>query len=183
MSRSADVTKPVRLGIVTLVAASSLLVPGGAALAKGGNDNVREIVAPVLDIETGTADVAGAAKVEERDEQVHVTLRSEVLFDKDSAELRKAARSRLKDIADRFTSSGPGPLKVVGYTDDLGSAAHGLTLSRQRAQAVAKALKPLLSGDYRFTVVGKGETDPAVPNDSEANRKLNRRVELNYRPE
>ncbi len=183
MSHSTDANRWVRFAIVSLLATSSLLLSGGVALAEGGDANVRNIVAPVLNIETGTADIAGAAKVEEREEQVHVTLRSEVLFNKDSAELRKAARSRLKDIADRFTSSGPGPIKVVGYTDDLGSAAHGLTLSRQRAQAVAKVLKPLLSGDYRFTVVGKGEADPAVPNDSEANRKLNRRVELNYRPE
>jgi outer membrane protein OmpA-like peptidoglycan-associated protein len=31
-------------------------------------------------------------------------------------------------------------------------------------------------------VVGKGEADPAVPNNSERNRRLNRRVEITFRP-
>lgn len=29
-------------------------------------------------------------------------------------------------------------------------------------------------------VAGKGEADPAVPNDSEANRRINRRVVISY---
>ena len=71
----------------------------------------------------------------------------------------------------------------MGYTDDLGSAQHGLVLSRQRAAAVAGVLRPQLDQtDYPFSVSGRGEADPAVPNDSEKNRKLNRRVELTYRP-
>lgn len=70
-----------------------------------------------------------------------------------------------------------------GLTDDLGSAQHGLVLSRRRAAAVARVLRPQLDkSDYPFSVSGRGEADPAVPNTSEKNRKLNRRVELTYRP-
>jgi outer membrane protein OmpA-like peptidoglycan-associated protein len=44
-------------------------------------------------------------------------------------------------------------------------------------------LRPGLDkADYSFRVSGRGEADPAVPNTSEKNRKLNRRVELTYRP-
>ena len=40
-----------------------------------------------------------------------------------------------------------------------------LTLSRQRARAVATVLrKELPEADYPFSVRGKGESDPAVPN-------------------
>ncbi len=74
-------------------------------------------------------------------------------------------------------------MRLVGYTDDLGSKARGRVLSRQRAAAVAGVLRPLLPvARYPFTVVGRGEADPAVPNTSEPNRKLNRRVELTYMP-
>jgi outer membrane protein OmpA-like peptidoglycan-associated protein len=33
---------------------------------------------------------------------------------------------------------------------------------------------------YRITTVGKGEKEPRVPNTSEKNRGLNRRVEIRY---
>jgi peptidoglycan-binding protein ArfA len=71
---------------------------------------------------------------------------------------------------------------IVGYTDDLGSAQHGLVLSRRRAAAVARVLRPQLDKtDYTFSVSGRAEADPAVPSTSEKNRKLNRRVELTDR--
>lgn len=145
---------------------------------------VAEIVAPVLDIERNTSDLQGAARVEEQEDEIKVTLSSEVLFGKDSAVLRGQARARLREIAEQLESKGPGPLAITGYTDDLGSAQHGLVLSRQRAQSVARALRPLLDKqDYPFRIAGKGEADPAVSNSSEANRQLNRRVELSYRPD
>lgn len=144
---------------------------------------VLDIVAPVVDIAFGTADLKGAATVQESPASVRVRLSSEVLFDKDSARLRPAALSRLAEVAQELAAKGPGTVSVVGYTDDLGSTAHGLQLSRRRAEAVASALRPRLARpDYAFTVAGRGEADPAVPNTSEANRKLNRRVELTYRP-
>jgi hypothetical protein len=60
---------------------------------------------------------------------------------------------------------------------------HGLVLSRRRAAAVAQVLRPNLDkADYPFSVSGRGEADPAVPNTSEKNRRLNRRVEWTYRP-
>jgi outer membrane protein OmpA-like peptidoglycan-associated protein len=72
-------------------------------------------------------------------------------------------------------------VRIVGCTDDLGSAAHGLTLSRQRAAAVAAFLRPRLPAtDLPFTIAGRGEADPAAPNTDETNRRKNRRVELSY---
>ena len=105
-----------------------------------------------------------------------------MLFDKDSARLRPVATSRLREIAATLRDRGAGPVSIVGYTDDLGTAAHGLTLSRQRAAAVARVLRRSLGrAAYPFTVSGRGEADPAVPNTSERNRRLNRRVVLTYR--
>lgn len=196
MSRSSDpvARHVVRLTVGGVLAAATLAAPTATAEESPSPEpNVApavDVVAPeidlvalVLDLRLATSDLKGAARIEEQEDQIKVTLSSEVLFGKDSAELRGQAQARLKDVADRLTESGPGPLKIIGHTDDLGSAQHGLVLSRQRAQAVARALRPLLAnGDYPFTVLGRGEADPAVPNDSEANRKLNRRVEIGYHP-
>ncbi|MGN6129784.1 MAG: OmpA family protein [Nocardioidaceae bacterium] len=170
-----------RLAVLAAVAVAAGLVP--PAWADSGTAPVVDVVAPVVDISFATADLAGAARVEEAPREVKVVLSSEVLFDKDSARLRPRVQARLREVASDLERHGPGRLAIVGYTDDLGSAAHGLDLSRRRAGAVAAALRPLLDrSSYSFSVTGKGEADPAVPNDSEAHRRLNRRVEVTFRP-
>jgi outer membrane protein OmpA-like peptidoglycan-associated protein len=164
----------VLLGVPSAAAGDPTPPPGGAP--------IRDIVAPVRDIVVPTADLEGAARVDESEKQVKVRLNAEVLFPKDSAKLRSGVRGRLTELADGFERRGPGRLVIVGYTDDLGTAQHGRVLSRRRAAAVARVLRPQLDkADYPFKVYGRGEADPAVPNTSEKNRKLNRRVELTYR--
>jgi outer membrane protein OmpA-like peptidoglycan-associated protein len=168
------------LGAVVLLGVAT---PAAGAPAPPPAAPVRDIVAPVLDIAVPTSDLGGAARVDESEKQVKVRFSSEVLFGKDSAQLRPGVRRRLDEVARELARRGPGRITIVGYTDDLGSAQHGLDLSRRRAAAVAGVLRPQLDEkDYRFAVSGRGEADPAVPNTNEANRKLNRRVELTYRP-
>ncbi len=182
MSRSSS--RPARgAAAAAVLLAASLAAPAAGAAPDGPAAPVLDIVAPVLDIDLSTGDLAGAARVDEQPRRVRVTLSAGVLFDRDSARLRPVADSRLRDVAATLRRRGPGSVRVVGYTDDLGSARHGLVLSRARARAVARVLRPLLPlPGYRFDVLGKGEADPAVPNVSEAQRRLNRRVELTYRP-
>jgi outer membrane protein OmpA-like peptidoglycan-associated protein len=171
----------VALGLLTPVALGSA---GPTASAAPSRDTapVLDIVAPVLDITFATADLKREARVEKKPKQVKVTLDSTVLFAKDSPRINAAARSRLRDVGSELKSEGPGSVTITGYTDDLGTAAHGLTLSRRRAAAVAQELRGSLpAGGFPFTVVGKGEADPAVPNASEANRRINRRVVILYR--
>lgn len=139
------------------------------------------IVAPVLDIQLATSDLKREARVEKTPRNVKVTLDATVLFAKDKAAIRPGAARRLHEVAADLKSEGPGRVRIVGYTDDLGTAAHGLDLSRRRARAVAAVLRRTLpETGYAFTVVGKGEADPAVPNNSEHNRRINRRVVITY---
>jgi outer membrane protein OmpA-like peptidoglycan-associated protein len=143
---------------------------------------VLDIVAPVLDIQFGESDLKREARVEQLPQQTRITLDSTILFAKDSARINGRARGRLGEVARQLKAKGAGSVSVTGYTDDLGSAAHGQTLSQQRAAAVAKVLRrDLPAASFGFTVVGKGEADPAVPNTNEANRRTNRRVVLLYR--
>jgi len=102
-----------------------------------------------------------------------------VLFAEESHVLRPGARVALRAILDDLRRHAPtGPVTVAGYTDDQGSAAFGMTLSRARARAVAR----WLVGEARLprprieSVVGYGEAHPAYPNTSEANMARNRRV-------
>lgn len=150
--------------------------PGGSA----ATTPILDIDAPILDIATSTSDIGGQARLEEAPHKTKVTLDSTIAFGKDSAKLRPKATKRLAEIAGLLKAKGAGKVTVIGYTDDLGSAAHGQKLSEQRAKAVSGVLKKGLGGGFGFTVAGKGEADPAVPNDSEANRRINRRVEITY---
>ena len=183
MSRSADRLVAAVLTAALIVVGTVSVAPTPAAAEPADTAPVLDIVAPVLDIQFGTTDLRREARVEKRPGRVRVTLDATVLFGKDSAVIRASARGRLSEVAAELKQQGPGALTITGYTDDLGSAQHGLVLSRQRARAVAAVLRSdLPDSAYSYRVEGRGEADPAVPNTSEANRKINRRVVLVFRP-
>ena len=108
-----------------------------------------------------------------------VAISSDVLFDSSSSELDEAAKSALDEAARRIESHEPGPVTVIGHTDSVDSDASNLTLSKERAAAVATALeKRLDTSDYELSTDGKGEAEPIASNDTEDGKALNRRVEI-----
>ena len=136
-------------------------------------------VANVVKIRANVEDLAGTARVTSVKGELDAVLDSNVLFAKDSAQLRPEARARLAEVGEQIRAAGPGTLAIVGHTDDLGSAEHGLELSKQRAEAVRTELQPY-PGSVSVTVEGRGQVEPLVPNTDEESRARNRRVELHY---
>jgi outer membrane protein OmpA-like peptidoglycan-associated protein len=68
-------------------------------------------------------------------------------------------------------------LVVQGYACDLGDSEYNMTLSEKRAKAVVMYLTEKgIDESLISKVMAFGETEPAVPNTSEANREKNRRV-------
>ncbi len=65
---------------------------------------------------------------------------------------------------------------LFGFADSTGDPMVNLELSRQRAEAVAKTIR--LRGVTPTVVKGFGDKMPVAPNDTEANRDRNRRVEI-----
>jgi outer membrane protein OmpA-like peptidoglycan-associated protein len=109
-----------------------------------------------------------------------VTLKSDLAFAKNSADLSSAAEVAIDKIAGQVRAAGlRGTIYIHGYTDSLGSAQHGLELSRQRATAVAQYLRSALDGyEIPITAVGHGEANPIASNATEAGRQKNRRVTI-----
>ncbi len=106
-----------------------------------------------------------------------------VLFERDSAVLLPRARAVIVGLADTLRETKGGSLTVLGYTDNLGSAALGVQLSLARAKAVATVFRQELTATgIAITAIGRGEANPVAPNDTEANRAKNRRVEIVYKP-
>ncbi|GAB2951251.1 MULTISPECIES: OmpA family protein [Streptomyces] len=136
--------------------------------------------AKVLDIKSVVEDLGGEERREDTNENVTFALQAEVLFPKDSAKLNPQARSRIEAIAAEIKAQSATKVRVFGFTDDLGSYAHGLTLSKKRAEAVHDILAGDLDGDVTFEVRGYSEDYPIADNSSEEGRKKNRRVEVSF---
>lgn len=69
-------------------------------------------------------------------------------------------------------------IEVQGHTDNRGSAALNKNLSRDRAEAVRKALVKRGIADNRLTSKGYGPDKPIETNDTEEGRQKNRRVQF-----
>ncbi|MFI9174259.1 OmpA family protein [Streptomyces lincolnensis] len=148
-----------------------LKLPEGATLAEP----------KVLDIKQVVEDQSGDERREDTNADVKFALQAEVLFGKDSAKLGGEARSRISAIAQEIKTQKATRIRVFGFTDNLGSSAHGDVLSRQRANAVEGVLEQELNDpNITFEVRGYGEQYPIASNSSEASRKKNRRVEVSF---
>jgi outer membrane protein OmpA-like peptidoglycan-associated protein len=107
-----------------------------------------------------------------------VTLMSDVGFDRDSAVLTPAGRAAISRLAARLRNWNiRATIEVHGYTDNLGSAAHGQRLSQRRADAVADRLRAKLrASHFQIVTRGFGERNPIASNLTENGRRQNRRV-------
>ncbi|UNM16359.1 OmpA family protein [Streptomyces formicae] len=137
--------------------------------------------AKVLDIKSIVESEGGEERREDTNSDVKFALQAEVLFGKDSAKLSSAANARIAAIAAEIKKQDAKRVRVFGFTDNLGSAAHGDVLSKQRADAVHKVLQQQLgSAGVTFEIRGYGEQYPIADNSTEEGRKKNRRVEVSF---
>ncbi|MFD5496374.1 OmpA family protein [Streptomyces sp. NPDC001812] len=148
-----------------------LKLPDGATLAEP----------KVLDIKQVVEEQSGDERREDTNTEVTFALQAEVLFGKDSAKLSAQAKSRIGTIAEEIKKQNATKIRVFGFTDNLGSSAHGDVLSRKRANAVHTVLgQELNDPGVTYEVRGYGEQYPIADNSTEAGRKKNRRVEISF---
>ena len=135
-------------------------------------------------IERYTRTLDGSTSTHTGDEDVTVTLASDVTFASDSAELAPAAEAQLQIVAGQLKQyPNGGTLTIVGHTDDIQDDAYNQTLSEQRANAVKSRLEQLTSLDkWNPTATGKGESEPRVNDTTDEARAANRRVEITLPP-
>ncbi|WP_436849725.1 OmpA family protein [Streptomyces californicus] len=136
--------------------------------------------AKVLDIVQVVEDLGGEERREDSNADIKFALQAEVLFGKDSAKLGPEANARIAGIAAEIKKQNATKVRVFGFTDDLGSAAHGDVLSKQRADAVHGVLSKELGPTITYEIRGYGEQYPIASNSDEEGRKKNRRVEVSF---
>ena len=102
----------------------------------------------------------------------------DILFEYDKAVLQESSMPQLNELAEYLNSNQQYYINIMGHTDSRGSKAYNLKLSEDRALSIKNYLIQQGIQDTRITSIGKGSGFPIVPNDSEENRKINRRVEI-----
>lgn len=127
---------------------------------------------------TGQVTVDARAMDEGLTKNGHIALYG-IHFATDSATLEKDSDGTLQQMAKLLQAHPQRKVFIVGHTDNTGSLTHNMTLSQQRAEAVAKALHT----DYhvsakRLASKGLASYAPVASNDDEAGKARNRRVEL-----
>jgi len=116
------------------------------------------------------------------DQSVKVSVQGPMFFDQGKADLLPEMTGFLDRLA-RVIAQTPYEIHVIGHTDDNPirtelfpsnwelSLVRGSRVARHLIEAAA--LEP-----SRFVVMGRGQYAPAHPNEDEAKRALNRRVEI-----
>jgi outer membrane protein OmpA-like peptidoglycan-associated protein len=99
-------------------------------------------------------------------------------FDVDKATIRPEAMGTLNMIVGVMKDNPDIRFEIDGHTDNSGPAAHNLTLSQQRADAVKTELVSLGIDASRLTTKAFGDTKPISDNSSPEGKANNRRIEF-----
>lgn len=99
-----------------------------------------------------------------------------VHFDLNSAELTDEGTAKLDALVAALTEDEEYTIKIAGHACDLGTPEHNQVLSQRRAETVMAYLIDEGVAESRMEMAAYGEQQPLVSNDSEEQRKQNRRV-------
>lgn len=101
-----------------------------------------------------------------------------VFFDTKETALKPASILELNQLVDLLKENPSMKIEIIGYTDDIGSDADNLALSKGRSLSVVNYLISKGIDPKRLSSKGMGESNPIADNTTEEGRALNRRTEL-----
>jgi OmpA-OmpF porin, OOP family len=137
----------------------------------------QEYVLTVVEPEAMQQDVAANDLLKELNEKGFVTFH--INFATNKSTLTPDAAEVVDKIAGLLDADASLRLSIEGHTDNVGTPASNLTLSKNRANAVMQALITKNSSyKTRLTATGKGQSKPVADNTTEQGRAQNRRVEV-----
>lgn len=130
----------------------------------------------VIDLASGAV-APVMVKLLKLEKDAKLTLR-DINFESNNDKLSEDSFRELDRVVKLMNENPTLKVEVAAHTDDVGSENYNLTLSQKRAKSVVDFLLQNKVRPDRFEAKGYGESQVKVPNDSDANRAVNRRVEL-----
>lgn len=110
-------------------------------------------------------------------DQILLLKSNDLNFTKDKIVIDENSRQLLQDVKDYVTKNDYS-IAIIGHTESM-KASYGERLSRKRAENVRDELISLgLNPDSIVQVIGKGDIDPLVSNETKEGRDENRRIEI-----
>ncbi len=129
----------------------------------------------------------GKLQVTVRHGRMIVKLPAGILFPSGSADLSKDGQEAITDVAHVLRQFPDRHFMVAGHTDNIpigppSPFKNNLELSTTRALTVTQHLIKAGMSPARLVAAGYGEYEPVKPNNNEANRQENRRIEIVLMP-
>jgi outer membrane protein OmpA-like peptidoglycan-associated protein len=116
-------------------------------------------------------------------DRIELVMPSDVTFAKGSAQLDPAFTPVLDKVAESLNLYPKTTIDIIGHASTEGADQANLDLSYRRAEAVRMYLQGRSVLPQRMATGGLGETQPIIfPDDTEAKRSQNRRVQVVLRP-
>ena len=166
--------------VATIVAAGLLLTGCTTSNPFTGESQLSK-----TSIGVGAGALLGAAtgvSVTRVGDDIVLNMPGNITFASESAAINPAFTEVLGSVALVLNEYKQTLIDVNGHTDSTGTFALNQQLSQQRARSVADYLVSLQVNPQRVAVQGFADTQPIAPNNTEAGKAQNRRVEIRLVP-
>lgn len=128
----------------------------------------------------GPSSNAGCPVISDQQKEIVRLALVNLEFEFDKYKIKSASLPYLDKLADVLLENRDWNLRIAGHTDNKGTFEYNLELSKNRSEAVMSYMIERGVRRDQLVVEYYGETRPRATNDTDAGRKQNRRVELEY---
>jgi len=156
----------------------------GAVLGKGKGAAIGAVIGGSLGgflghrMDKQAKELEAIAETKRTEQGLVTKLKSDILFDSGSSDLKGGAKDNLGQMAAIMKKYPENVLTIKGYTDNTGKVALNDALSAKRALAVREQLVAAGLTNTAISTKGMGPANPIADNTKSDGRKQNRRVEI-----
>ena len=155
---------------------------GGAVLGAAAGAIVGNVWSKRMEDQKRTMEQAtrgtGVQVSQTGDNRLKLQIPSDISFDTGRADIKSNFRPVLERLAATLNDNPATTVSIIGHTDSSGSDAINQPLSVERAAHTRDYLATRGVAPERIVVDGRGANEPIAPNDDNAGRARNRRVEI-----
>lgn len=105
-----------------------------------------------------------------------------IYFNQSTYNFQPQEQEKLNALARKLILNTKQKIRIVGHTDNVGKTQENIGLSENRARVIRSYLLNRSVNEDQIFYTGVGGKYPLNRNDTEENRKLNRRVEISLLP-